>query len=485
MIERWPWLAQSVFRLPSSVKQTMSILLTDPLRMSDQSAESFATFGALLRFLRRRARITQRELGIAVGYSEAHIARLESDQRTPDPAVVQAQFIEALSLTPTEPLAQRMVALAEIARGVAAPSATPAAVSPGRLYRPPAEPSPPTNLRSQLTEFMGRKEGIVQAARLLADARLLTITGSGGVGKSRMAVQLAQQMLSKYPDGVWIVALAAVENPAHVAVAVAHALGVSYDEESALNALREYVRNKHMLIVLDNCEHLIAACAEVAVSLLQVAPMLTILATSREPLNVAGEVTWQLPTMSCEEAIQLFIEHARTIRQDFAMTDENAPILGRICEQLDGLPLAIELAASRLRVLSLEQIAERLDDRFHLLTGGTRLSQAKHQTLRTMIDWSYDLLTEQEKTLLKRLSKMPAGWTLEDAETRCSDDATDLDGRRHIEKRTTIRRSDILDLLTQLVQKSLVILDQDATPPRYRMLKTIRQYAKERLAEDG
>lgn len=181
--------------------------------MSDQSAESFATFGALLRFLRRRARITQRELGIAVGYSEAHIARLESDQRTPDPAVVQAQFVEALGLTPAEPLAQRMVVLAEIARGVAAPAAIPTAVSPGRLNRQPAEPSPPTNLRSQLTEFMGRKEGMIQAARLLVDARLLTITGSGGVGKSRMAVQLAQQVLANYPDGVWVVALAAVENP--------------------------------------------------------------------------------------------------------------------------------------------------------------------------------------------------------------------------------------------------------------------------------
>ncbi len=237
-----------------------------------------------------------------------------------------------------------------------------------------------------------------------------------------------------------------------------------------------------MLLVLDNCEHLIAASAELVVKLLQVAPQLTILATSREPLNVAGEVTWQLPSMNCEEATRMFVEHARAIRQDFEVTDENAPFLGRICDQLDGLPLAIELAAARLRALSLEQIADRLNDRFHLLTGGTRLSQAKHQTLRTMIDWSYDLLTEQEKTLFKRLSGFPENWTLEDAESQCSDETATADGQPQ-DQHPRIQRSDILDLLTQLVQKSLVILDEHSTPPRYRMLKTIRQYAQERLEE--
>lgn len=445
--------------------------------MTDPNPETFPTFGGLLRYLRRRSRITQRELGIAVGYSEAHIARLESDQRTPDPAVVSAQFIEALGLSTADPLNERLIDLAKLARGI---GHLPAVVSPGRGGPRPLETTTPTNLRAQLTSFIGRNTELTQAMRLLADARLLTITGSGGVGKSRLAIQLANQLLPQFSDGVWVVALAAIENPSHVAVAAAHALGVSYEEGTALDALRDYARARRVLLVLDNCEHLIAACAELAVSLLQVAPQLTILATSREPLNVAGEVTWQLPTMNCEEATRLFVEHARTMRADFAITDENAPVLARICDQLDGLPLAIELAAARLRVLSVEQIAERLSDRFHLLTGGTRLSQAKHQTLRTMMDWSYDLLTEQEQTLFNRLSAISDGWTLEDAESRCADDAADLDGRRHIERRTTIRRNDILDLLTQLVQKSLVILDEHSTPPRYRMLKTIRQYAKEK-----
>ncbi len=187
--------------------------------MSELAPESFATFGALLRYLRRRSRITQRALGIAVGYSEAHIARLESDQRTPDPDVVSAQFVDALGLTASDPISARMINLAKLARGTGVP---PAAVSPTKFGRP-LDPAIPTNLRAQLTTFIGRNAEVTQAMRLLADARLLTITGTGGVGKSRLAMQLAGQVLRNFPDGVWVIALAAIENPAHVSVAAAHA----------------------------------------------------------------------------------------------------------------------------------------------------------------------------------------------------------------------------------------------------------------------
>jgi len=420
----------------------------------------------MLRHLRRHARLTQRELGIAVGYSEAHIARLEGNQRSPDPAMVSAQFVEALQLPTDSTAAQQLIQLAQTAHETQR--------SPVQV--PPEPPGPPTNLRVQLTSFVGRQSELADVKRLLAVMRLLTVTGPGGVGKTRLAVQAATDMLSIFEDGAYIVPLASVREAAEVYGVVAVALGLPRDKATT-DSLLAHLHNKHILIVLDTCEHLIDACAALAVRLVQSCPRLTLLATSREALNVPGEVTWQLPSMSCEEAVQLFIERAKAVRADFTLGPGDDAFLVQLCQQLDGLPLAIELAASRLRVLSLAQIAARLDDRFSLLTGNNRLAQLKGQTLRAMIDWSYDLLSDAERMLLRRLSIFTTDFTLDLTEAVCADPsepAKDAGG--------VLQRAEVLDLLMQLVNKSLVIVD-DRTVPHYSLSNTIRQYAHEKLVE--
>ncbi len=437
---------------------------------------AFATFGELLRYLRRRARLTQRELGIAVGYSEAHIARLESNQRTPNPDVVRAQFIEALDLKDEPEMADQLLRLAEAAhqaRHIAGPVA-------------PAQDGPPTNLRTQLTSFVGRAAELAEVTTLLREARLLTLTGPGGVGKTRLAVEAAAQMQERFIGGVWVVPLAFLHDPEQVPRAVATAIGLSSaDGPVTVEMLCDKLAgDAPMLIVLDTCEHLIGACAVLALRLVQMCPNVNVLATSREPLNVPGEVTWQVPPMRCEEAMQLFLERARAVRPDFALDEDGQALLIQICQQLDGLPLAIELAAARLRVLSLEQIAQRLGDRFNLLTGGNRLAPPKQQTLRTMIDWSYDLLSEPERILLRRLSIFTADWTLELAEAICSwEESPSATGQ--VNEHADLRREDVLDVLTHLVNKSLVVVDDRGPQPRYSLSNTIRQYAHEKLVEAG
>ncbi len=438
--------------------------------ISTPTAPAFRTFGEMLRHLRRRSRLTQRELGIAVGYSEAHIARLESNQRTPDPAVVSGQMVEALSLHPQSSEAGQFMALAELARN--GPRGEAPATMPDR---------PPTNLRAQLTSFVGRRNEVVEVQRLLGVARLLTLTGSGGVGKTRLAVQVAVEMLPAFADGVWIVPLAWVRASEGVSDAIAAALGVPMaGAHATLDELIQWMCDKHAMIVLDTCEHLIDVCATLAVRMVQACPKMTLLATSREALNVPGEVTWQVPPMRVEEAMQLFMERARTVRPDFELGKGEDALLVQLCQQLDGLPLAIELAASRLRLLSLEQIASRLDDRFGLLTGGNRLAPLKQQTLRTMMDWSYDLLSEAEQLLLRRLSIFTADWTMELAEAICAD-STEPPNRED----SLLQRGEVLDLLTQLVNKSLVIVDERGPQPHYSLSNTIRQYAHEKLVEAG
>jgi predicted ATPase len=431
---------------------------------------AFRTFGEMLRHLRRRARMTQRELGIAVGYSEAHIARLESNQRTPDPAVVSGQMVEALSVHPQSEEASQFLSLAEAARNGARGEAPAMAID-----------RPPTNIRAQLTSFVGRRNELVEVQRLLGVARLLTLTGSGGVGKTRLAVQVAAELLPAFADGVWIVPLAWVRTSEGVSDAIAAALGVQKaGEHATLDELIQWMCDKHAMIVLDTCEHLIDACAALAIRMVQACPRMTLLATSREALNVPGEVTWQVPPMRAEEAMQLFMERARSVRQDFELDKDEDALLVQLCQQLDGLPLAIELAASRLRLLSLEQIAARLDDRFGLLTGGNRLAPLKQQTLRTMMDWSYDLLSEAERMMLRRLSIFSADWTLELAEAICAD-STEPPNR----KDNLLQRGEVLDLLMQLVNKSLVLVDERGPAPHYSLSNTIRQYAHEKLVEAG
>ena len=263
-----------------------------------------------------------------------------------------------------------------------------------------------SNLPVQLTSFLGRDAQLTQLRELLAGNRVVTLTGAGGVGETRLAIQVAAAMADEFGDGVWYVDLAPITDPELVPVAVARALGLpDQPGRSTMDTLTRFVADRQMLVVLDNCEHLLDACAELVVVLLGSAPRLTLLATSREAIGVAGEVSWRVPSLSlADEALALFADRARHARPDFTLTDDNAVAVGEICARLDGVPLAIELAAARVRALSLAEILDSLHDRFRLLTGGSRTAVRRQQTLRASVDWSHALLTEPERVLFRRLA---------------------------------------------------------------------------------
>jgi predicted ATPase/class 3 adenylate cyclase len=344
----------------------------------------------------------------------------------------------------------------------------------------------PNNLPAQFTSFIGREREKAEVRRLLSTTRFLTLTGSGGAGKTRLALQVAAEALEEFPDGVWLVELAALSDPSLVPNAVASALGVPEQPSRVLTeTLADFLRGKSVLVILDNCEHLVAACAYLTTALLRTCPNLRILATSREALGVTGETTWRVPSLSVPdpqrlpslerfiqyEAVRLFIDRAVASEPQFAVTSNNAPAVAQVCYRLDGIPLAIELAAARIKVLAVEQIAARLDDRFRLLTGGSRTVLPRHQTLRAAMDWSYEMLLPKERAVLRRLSVFAGGCTLEAAEAVCSGDGVDA--------------SDVLDLLTQLVDKSLVVMETRGEEARYRLLETVRQYGRDRLLASG
>jgi non-specific serine/threonine protein kinase len=346
---------------------------------------------------------------------------------------------------------------------------------------------PRHNLPAQITSFVGRQREIEDVRRLVGSSRLLTMTGAGGCGKTRLAVQVAGELLDQFRDGVWIVDLAPLSEQDLVKNSVAAVLRVQEgSERSLVEVLSDYLRSRQLLLVLDNCEHLIAACAGLAETLLHAAPDLRILATSREALGILGERVWRVPSLSLHEGAQpvsveallereaprLFVDRARVAAPALVVTDSNVRVIAELCQRLDGIPLAIELAAARLNLLSLDQINERLNDRFRLLTGGSRTALARQRTLEATVDWSYDLLSKSERRLLDRLSVFSGGWTLEAAEVVCSGDG--------------IRKEAMLDLLSHLLDKSLVNIEQDATgSQRYRFLETVRQYGRERLLRSG
>ena len=350
----------------------------------------------------------------------------------------------------------------------------------------------PNNLPIQLTGFIGREREMDEAKRLLERTHLLTLTGTGGTGKTRLSLQVAADLFDKFPDGVWLVEFAAIEDPALVTETVASVLDVRQEPDRQLAAtLTGFLRGKNLLLILDNCEHVVAACARLAETLLRACPRLRILASSREALGIAGETAWSLPALSMPdrwrdivggpdaverlteyESVRLFVERALIARPAFQLTNENAPVIAQICWRLDGIPLAIELAAARTKVLTLQQIAERLDDRFHLLTTGSRTAEPRQQTLRSLIDWSYDLLSESEKKLLRRLSVFGRGRTLEAIEAVCSGEGVEV--------------AEIVDLLTQLVDKSLVTVEKSPEHgARYFMLESLWDYTQEKLGEAG
>lgn len=340
------------------------------------------------------------------------------------------------------------------------------------------------NLPSQLTSFIGREREVEEVKRLLAGSRLLTLTGSGGCGKTRLSIQVAREVQSEYPNGVWLVELSSLADPALIPQSVADVLGLMKDgRRPVMESLADFLRARTLLLVLDNCEHLLEGCAQLSETLLLACPTVRIMASSREDLGIAGESVYRVPSLEAPElgslpaleslaqmgAVRLFVERAATARPGFSLNVQNAAAIAQICKRLDGIPLALELAAARLKVLSVEQIAARLDDRFRLLTGGSRTALPRQQTLRAMIDWSYSLLSEPERILFRRLAVFVSGWTLEAAEFICSGNG--------------IESSDVLDLLTRLVDKSVVTVEELAGEARYRRLETIRQYSREKFLE--
>ena len=342
----------------------------------------------------------------------------------------------------------------------------------------------PNNLPRQLTSFIGREKEMAEVKRLLSTAHLVTLSGSGGAGKTRLAIQVAAEMAEAYPGGVWLAEFAPLADPSLVPKTVASALNVPEQPgRDMAETLIDALRQKALLLVLDNCEHLLAACADLAAVLLRACPQIRILATSREALGVPGERVWRIPSLSlpdvrslvpCEdlvlyEAVRLFVDRAMATVPEFTITRENASAVVQVCRRLDGIPLAIELAAVRVKVLAVEQIATRLDDRFRLLTGGSRTVLPRHQTLRGAIDWSYHLLSDPERVLLRRLSVFAGGSTLKAAESICAGE--------------NLEPVDILDRLTSLVDKSLVLAETQHGEARYRLLETVRQYGRERLQE--
>ena len=345
--------------------------------------------------------------------------------------------------------------------------------------------SPKTNLPTPLTSFIGRERELEEVIQTLEKNRIVTLTGSGGVGKTRLAIQAANSISANFKDSVWWAELAPLVDEALIPQAVAQALGVrEFPTQPLPESLKNFLREKQLLLILDNCEHLIDACAQLAHDLLIQCANLRILATSREALDIIGEFEYQVQPLPLPapgrlslvdllldyESIRLFNERANA-KSGFTLTKQNADAVFRICQRLDGIPLAIELAAAQTRALTVEQIAERLNDRFNLLTQGNRTALSRHQTLRASIDWSYDLLSKEEQALFRRLGVFVGGWALGGAKAVCSGDMVD--------------ENRIFNLLSSLVDKSLVIIQEQGGEVRYQMLETIREYAYERLSHSG
>ena len=350
-----------------------------------------------------------------------------------------------------------------------------------------------TNLPAQLTNYIRREKEFNIVKNLIAEHRLVTLIGTGGTGKTRLSLQIAADLLDIFSDGVWFVEFAPLADPALISQTALISLGLREEtDRPVLETLTHYLGAKEVLLILDNCEHVIEAVAQFAETVLHACPNLRLLASSREALGIFGEKTYYVRSLSIPdtrvaqsvetilqyESARLFVDRAQTALSGFTVTPANVSAIAQICARLDGIPLAIELAAARVKILKAEQIAERLDDRFRFLTDGSRTALPRHQTLRAMIDWSYDLLPEVERTLLRRLSVFADGWTLAAAETVCQGPGID--------------DYNVLDPLAQLVNKSLVVVDADIAPPeydnaetRYHLLETVRQYAREKLSETG
>jgi predicted ATPase/class 3 adenylate cyclase len=346
----------------------------------------------------------------------------------------------------------------------------------------------PNNLPRQLSEFIGREGEVETVVARLGEGSVVTLTGPGGVGKTRLALEVGARMIDAFPDGVWLVELAALVDPALVAEAVVAALRIRQPPGAdARDVVTEWLASRRALLVIDNCEHVLDAVVDLADALLHRCSELTVLATSREAMGIAGESIVHVPSMSVPadagggrvaieevaacDAVRLFVDRARGADPAFAVSETNAAAIAEICRRLDGIPLAVELAAARVRALPPQEIARRLNDRFRLLTGGSRTALPRHRTLRAAMDWSFDLLPAEERILLARLSVFVGSFSIEAAEA--------------VGPGGIVDRNDVLDLLTRLVDRSLLLPADEASEARYRMLETVRDYAQERLAELG
>jgi predicted ATPase len=470
------------------------------------SLDMYTTCGELLKFLRRRVRLSQRELSIAVGYSESHISRIENNERSVDRTSVLALFVPALQLEEEPEMVNRFLALCAesptTANGASAAPVLPPPLPPTAVHPQTVATACPPERRSlsvPLTAFIGRTEEVAEVSALLhrQQVRLLTLTGAGGCGKTRLARRVGELLQLAYPQGVWWVELAALSEPTLLPNVVAAALALDKAAADAtLAQLTDFLHDRQVLLILDNCEHLIAGVAPLAVRLLQACPQLQILAASREALAVAGELNYgvhplALPpaprgaaplaaAMAGYDAIQLFVARARTAHHNFRLTDQNAPAVVGICQRLDGIPLGIELAAAWVNLLSPEQIAARLTYDFDLLVDEKRLALPRHQTLHAAIEWSYNLLSETERQLLRWLAIFVGGWDLAALEAVVT--AASQPG--------TLTGNQLLRHLHQLVNKSLVVVDHGAVgealgAPRARLLEPLRDYLLAKLAQAG
>jgi predicted ATPase/transcriptional regulator with XRE-family HTH domain/Tfp pilus assembly protein PilF len=460
--------------------------------------------GPALRALRQAGGISQEGWAARLGVGRRTVVRWEQGETAPDAAmeeviVAACQDLGLFQRATRGPLRGRSLT-PELLRDL---------IAEARLGNtrpeprgPVAEDSPVStatdgNLPAPLTSFVGREAEQAEVAHLLDTARLITLTGSGGCGKTRLAIEVARQTEERYPGGAWLVELAAVADPSAVVATAAAVFGIKEEaghrtEDDLIAALRPL----RLVLVLDNCEHLIDACADLASTLLRACPRLTILATSRTALRMLGETVWRVPSLAAPDpvhmpaidrlrnlaAVRLFAERAGSVRPGFAVTEANAAAVAQICHRLDGIPLAIELAAARVTALTPEQIAARLDDRFSLLTAGNRAALRRHQTLGALVDWSYSLLTTDEQRLFASLSVFTGGFTLEAVEA--------VGGRRGAGSGERggdglIPAPSTLDLLGSLINHSLVIAEEADGSMRYRLLETLREYAQARLGEQG
>lgn len=461
-------------------------------------------WSTVLRALRDARGFTQEGWALQLGYSRATVRRWEAGDSVPDAAAERAilAYCDERSLfrafdegplrgqTLTPAWLENLLARARLGGSAAPPhpvahtiDAQPAA---GIGIHLPPPVTPPGNLPITLTDFIGRAREIARVTDLLTTGRLLTLTGPGGSGKTRLSLQVAGELAGGYRDGVWLIELASLTDPALVGRTVATVIGLREVPDAELEeALLRFFRPRQSLLILDNCEHLVRSCARLAAALAHTCPSLTILATSREPLRVPGEALFPVPPLSLpdmrrypdvatvaqSEAVQLFVTRAAAVRPTFRLDNDTMPAVAEICRHLDGIPLALELAAARIKLLSADEVAERLKDRFRLLTSSSNITLPRHQTLRAAVDWSYDLLDQQERTLLNRLSVLPGGWTIAAAESICAGDGID---DHHV-----------LDLIGELVDKSLVTVEEQHRMLRYRLLETIREYAWEKLTASG